>query len=234
MRTRRKRPSSSDTASCPLSWALIAREDFLYGRRFGRLGVRHGPGRDDGQQDGEGSSDPFAARGSGFVVHGSGFRVQGSRLRRRFSVSSYPTCAAARVAAARPSATQSGTPIEWKPLPATKSPGKASRRCSTRDRRAACPTLCWAPARGQRCTRTRCGAPAMRSTAGDVAASRCRRARHPGDRHAPGSRAPPRKARSRTMSGRARSCHLDETHVHAVMRKRLCWRATTKPLPARG
>ena len=93
---------------------------------------------------------------------------------------------------------------------------RAARRCATCARHV---RRCAARPRAASVARaTRCGAPDARSTAGDVARGNLDECVIRRARPRPGSDAPPRKARSRTIPGRARSSHFDETHVHAVMR----------------
>ena len=119
-------------------------------------------------------------------------------------------------AAARPSATQSGMPIERKPLPATKMPRRTARRCSI-SRRARSGRRCAgrrrAPARDTRQHRSlvdaknRLQVRRARSTSSSSVKST-----------APGSCEPPTNARSSAMPAGARPLHFDDTHVHAVMR----------------
>ncbi len=57
--------------------------------------------------------------------------------------------------------------------------------------------------------------------AAEVARRRFRRARSSDSATASGSCAPPRNARSSTISSGARPVHFDDTHVQAVMRSAL-------------
>ena len=116
---------------------------------------------------------------------------------------------------------QSGIPTDRKPLPATKSPPRAASRASIAAARSICPTRCCAPARRQR---------AMR----DSAVTRRSRARETGPRrtvrissssvqiHRAGI---VRAAEERAQQHRCRPArgpaHFDDTHVHAVMRRRV-------------
>ena len=135
----------------------------------------------------------------------------------------------------RPFATQSGMPIDSKPLPATNSPGRVAQpRGQRRHARRVADQVLRAGVPAQRKTRASIGAAEMprsgaRSRTADVDQLAVVEIAARGIVHAAGEGAQQHVIRP----GRDGS-HFDDTQVHAVMRTLLCRRATTKPLPASG
>ena len=144
---RRNRPSSSETASCPLSFALMSASSFVH---VGRL--RAGAARSISARC---CNDRPCARSVRSSSSSTSYLIRITTLESADPSTRTRRCrryiAAAAAAARRASATQSGMPTARKPLPATKSPPMRARAALDLARPGrSCPTLCCAPASRQR------------------------------------------------------------------------------------